>query len=93
MPSGPMLYLGDSPHQTGEHPVPQPKRITDFDNLPDSALLDVKEIRYLAGRSPASIWRDVKRGRLPRPISIGPNSSRWRAADVRAYLKGAAHNA
>jgi predicted DNA-binding transcriptional regulator AlpA len=88
-----MLYLGDSPQQTGEHPVPQLKRIIDFDTLPDSALLDVKEIRYLAGRSPASIWRDVKRGRLPHPISIGPNASRWRAADVRAYLKGRPHDA
>ena len=73
--------------------MPQLKRITDFDTLPDSALLDVKEIRFLAGRSPASIWRDVKRGRLPRPISIGPNASRWRAADVRTYLKGTKHDA
>ena len=69
------------------------KRLTDFDGLPDSALLNIKEIRHLAGRSPASIWRDVKRGRLPRPISIGPNASRWRAADVRAYLMGGPRNA
>lgn len=73
--------------------MPQLKRITDFDTLPDSALLDVREIRYLAGRSPASIWRDVNCGRLPRPVSIGPNASRWRAADVRNYLKGESHNA
>lgn len=63
-------------------------RVADFETLPDSALLDAKEIRYLSGRSTASIWRDVKRSRLPVPIAVGPNSSKWRAADVRAYLLG-----
>ena len=63
-------------------------RVANFETLPDSALLTVKEIRYLSGRSLASIWRDVKQSRLPRPVALGPNASRWRAADVRVYLKG-----
>ncbi|MGA0848002.1 MAG: helix-turn-helix transcriptional regulator [Pontimonas sp.] len=44
----------------------------------------------MAGRSRASIWRDVKAGRLPQPISIGPKARRWRVEDVRAYLNGGA---
>jgi len=59
-----------------------------FDTLPDSALVDVHVVMAMAGRSRASIWRDVKAGRLPQPIAIGPKARRWRVEDVRAYLKG-----
>lgn len=64
--------------------------VRDFDNLPDSALLDVRAVSILACRSRASIWRDVRDGRLPQPIAIGAQSKRWRVADVRAYLNGGA---
>ena len=32
-------------------------RISNFDNLPDSALLSVKELIALSGRSRTSLWR------------------------------------
>ena len=53
------------------------ERISTFDNMPNSALLNISEIRALSGRSNASIWRDVKAGRLPAPLKIGAGSSRW----------------
>ena len=62
--------------------------VRNFDNLPDSALLDIRAVSVLACRSRASLWRDVRDGRLPKPIAIGPQTKRWRVADVRAYLKG-----
>ena len=64
------------------------ERITVFDDLPDGALTDISEISALANRSRASIWRDVKDGRLAPSIKVGPNSTRWRVGDVRRYLKG-----
>lgn len=64
--------------------------LTSFDDLPDTALVDVHTITALAKRSRASVWRDVKSGRLPQPIAIGPKTRRWRVADVRAYLNGGA---
>lgn len=66
----------------------KPDVIIDIDQLPDSALVRVKDICSLARRSRASIWRDVQAGRLPRPIRIGSYSARWRAADVRRFLAG-----
>lgn len=62
--------------------------LTSFDELPDTALVDVHTITALAKRSRASLWRDVRAGRLPKPVAIGPQTRRWRVADVRAYLKG-----
>lgn len=64
------------------------ERVSVFDNLPDSALMNIAEIRVLACRSNASIWRDVQAGRLPEPQKIGAGSSRWFVGDVRRYLKG-----
>ena len=63
-------------------------RLTNFDQLPNSALLTVNEIIILANRSRTSIWRDVKDHRLPKPTAIGPQARRWRADDVRKYLNG-----
>ncbi|MGY8985511.1 MAG: helix-turn-helix transcriptional regulator [Sphingomonadales bacterium] len=64
------------------------ERIAAFGGLPDSALLSINEISALASRSNASIWRDVKAGRLPKPLKIGAGSSRWLVGDVRRYLNG-----
>lgn len=69
---------------------PRFDHVTAFDDLPDTALIDVHTITALAQRSRASLWRDVQAGRLSQPVAIGPRTRRWRVADVRAYLKGGA---
>lgn len=65
-----------------------PPRVQQFDALPDSALLGVHELVALGFGSRATIWRDVQSKRLPQPVKIGPNRSRWRVGDVRQRLKG-----
>jgi predicted DNA-binding transcriptional regulator AlpA len=67
-----------------------PQRLVSLSIMPAEALVSAKELSLLAGRSRASLWRDVHAGRLPRPIAIGPQARRWRVADVRAYLNGGA---
>jgi predicted DNA-binding transcriptional regulator AlpA len=62
--------------------------IVDIDRLPESALVGTKDICLLARRSRTSIWRDVKAGRLPKPIRLGAYAARWRVADVRQFLAG-----
>jgi predicted DNA-binding transcriptional regulator AlpA len=61
-----------------------------FPSLPDAALVDIRVVSALLGRSRASIWRDVATGRLPAPIKLG-GSTRWRVGGVRAALGGAGH--
>ena len=63
-------------------------RISNFDNLPDAALISIKELMALSGRSRTSLWRDVQRGFLGTPIKVGKASTRWNVAQVRAYLTG-----
>ena len=64
------------------------QRLESLTSMPAEALVSAKELSILSGRSRASIWRDVQAGRLPKPIEIGPQTRRWRVADVRAYLNG-----
>ena len=62
------------------------KRLEQFDVLPDTAFVDNKLVCAICDRSPSSIQRDVKAGRLAPPIKIGPNAIRWRVGDVRNFL-------
>ena len=63
-------------------------RISNFDQIPNPALLSVEELIALSGRSGTSLWRDVKRGFLGTPIKVRKASTLWNFAQVRAYLTG-----
>ena len=63
-------------------------RISNFDNLPDAALISMKELMALSGRSRTSLWRDVLHEHLADPVMIGRRTVKWRVSDVRAYLAG-----
>jgi predicted DNA-binding transcriptional regulator AlpA len=62
-----------------------------FPLLPDEALIEIRTVSALLGRSRASIWRDVAAGRLVSPIKVG-GSTRWPVGGVRAALAGAGHD-
>lgn len=61
--------------------------IANFDNLPDSALVDQKAVQALVGCGATSVWRWVKNGTLPTPLRLG-RSVRWRVGDLKALLNG-----
>ena len=61
-----------------------------FDLLPNECLIGIKEVCFISSRSPASIRRDVKAGRLAPPLKIGNKAIRWRVCDVRRFIKGGA---
>ena len=63
-------------------------RLGDFARLPSNALISVKELTLLSGRSRTSLWRDVTRGSLAEPVKIGNRTVKWRVADVRQFLNG-----
>jgi predicted DNA-binding transcriptional regulator AlpA len=63
-----------------------PAALANFDSLPDSALVDVKTVSAVLGRSPSSIWRDARTGKLPAPVKAGPACTRWNVAAIRRHL-------
>ena len=60
--------------------------ISKFDALPDTALLRVQAVCELLGASTSTCWRWARTGRLPRPVKIGPQATRWRVGDLRKHI-------
>jgi prophage regulatory protein len=48
-------------------------------------LIPRKTVEKLSGLSRATIYRLIKLGKFPRPLSIGTGSVRWRQSDVIAW--------
>lgn len=54
-------------------------------------LMRMPEVVYLCQRSRTSIYNDVKAGRFPEPIRIGPRAIAWRESDIQDWMaKGGA---
>jgi predicted DNA-binding transcriptional regulator AlpA len=53
-------------------------------------LLDRREVcRFFGGTKPidpATLYRGIRKGRFPKPVKIGPGSSRWLRAECEAAL-------
>ena len=67
--------------------------------LPEIGYLRLKQIigdPYAEPPIPAVIpvskstwWAGVANGRFPKPVKLGPRTTAWRAADIRAFCEGA----
>lgn len=43
------------------------------------------KVAAMFGVSKATVWRWASTGLLPKPIKLGPNTTRWRIADLEAH--------
>ena len=54
-------------------------------------LLDLKAACAFYGGTrpinPATLYRGIRKGRYPRPIKVGPGSSRWLRSECEAALR------
>jgi len=39
--------------------------------------------------SKSKLWADVKSGKFPQPVKLGPRCTAWRLEDIRAYIESA----
>jgi len=49
-------------------------------------LLRRKQVEKIAGLSRASIYRLIKAGKFPAPVSLGTGSVRWKQSDIIGWL-------
>ena len=49
-------------------------------------IIDSKELNERVPRSRVQRWRDIKAGKFPAPIEIGPNKLGWYEDEVDAWL-------
>ena len=60
--------------------------LSQFDLLPNSAFIRLPDMVILYGVSPATIWRGVKSGAIPKPVKITSRTTAWNVGVVREAL-------
>jgi len=51
-------------------------------------LLRKREVCLLfGGIDPATLYRGIRKGRYPRPVHVGPGSSRWLKSEIEGCLQ------
>lgn len=69
-----------------------PKRIdragaaADFDSLSDQAFVRLPVVAELYATSASNVWRWVKRGIIPQPKKLGPQTTVWNVGELRRAL-------
>lgn len=53
----------------------------------DDALLRIQTVADATGLSAASLYRKLAAKEFPQPVRLGKRCTRWRAADVRAWIQ------
>lgn len=53
--------------------------------IPDP-LLNVRGVASYLGRGVSTVWKDVREGRLPKPVYLSPRAPRWRLSALDAAI-------
>lgn len=76
------------------HPLPTPTAatippaFTGFDTLPDSGYVRLPVVAALFSVSPATVWRWVKKSKLPAPRKLSEKVTAWSVGELRKALNG-----
>jgi predicted DNA-binding transcriptional regulator AlpA len=60
--------------------------LRDFDELPSSGFVRLPVVVSLLGVSPATVWRNVKNGNLPKPKKLTPRTTVWNVGELREAM-------
>ena len=63
---------------------------TTFDERPDSGFVSVSELAEVYAVSVDTVWRWARQKRIPAPVKLGPNTTRWSVGAIRQALSQAA---
>ena len=59
-----------------------------FDNLPNASNVRLPVVMRLYGVSPATVWRNVRSGHIPKPRKLTSRTTVWNVGDLRRSLLG-----
>lgn len=72
--------------RTGKSHVGHPRHRQEANGMSD-CIWRKKKVAAITGRSPSRIDADVKAGRFPAPVRIGPRAIGWRASEIEAWIE------
>ena len=67
----------------------QPHPISIFESLPSDAYVNIQSVKALFGCSSSTVWREVKRGHIPKPYKLAMRTTRWNVGELRNALRSA----
>ena len=67
----------------------KPHQISIFESLPSDAYVNIQSVKALFGCSAATVWREVKRGGIPKPYKLAKRTTRWKVDELREALRNA----
>ena len=56
--------------------------VADEEEVPHRTILRWPEVHRRRGKSRTQIWRDIRAGKFPAPVQLGPNSIGWYEDEV-----------
>ncbi len=62
--------------------------LANFDSLPDSSNVRLPVVMFLYGVSSATVWRNVKNGKIPKPRKLTLRTTCWNVGELRSALTG-----
>jgi predicted DNA-binding transcriptional regulator AlpA len=77
------------PNKSSESAFKKSLSMTPF---PTEGLVRVSQIVRFLPISKCTWWNGVRAGRYPKPIKLGPNTTAWRAQDIRALAEPSIEN-
>jgi predicted DNA-binding transcriptional regulator AlpA len=63
-----------------------PEALANLDLMPNSAFVRLPVVAMAYGYSKATVWRNVKKGTMPKPVKISERCTAWNVGLIRADL-------
>lgn len=78
---------GDPPPLASTPQAPARPDVSNFDKLPDAALIAIRALAAVMGKGVSTVWRDVRNDPdFPKPIRLSAGCTRFKVGDIRTYL-------
>lgn len=63
-----------------------PNALANLDLMPNAAFVRLPVVAMAYGYSKATVWRNVKKGTMPKPVKISERCTAWNVGEIKADL-------
>jgi predicted DNA-binding transcriptional regulator AlpA len=60
--------------------------LSQFSEMPSASFIRLPVVALLYGHSPATVWRNCKKGLMPSPVKISERVTAWNVGQIKADL-------
>ena len=64
----------------------------DLESHSNDKLLSVRQVSELCAISERKIWRAVAANCFPKPLKLGPKTTRWKKSEIQRHINGLGGN-